>query len=131
MSETENNRRVHITSVPGKNNVGTMRFRLLRAAAKRAAAAFKKGFYLEAITLTESLLATRLESRLAHVRDCQNKSGATSFSTLGRLCDALLHEDAKQAPHWEAFQAPIQEIKKWANSRNEALHEMAKLVKED
>jgi hypothetical protein len=61
MSETETKTKVHLISEPGKNKVGTERYWLLRASAEKAAQAFKQGFYLEAITLTESLLATRLE----------------------------------------------------------------------
>jgi hypothetical protein len=128
MSEAETKLKVHIISVPGENDVGTKRFRVLHAAAERAAEAYKIGFYLEAITLTESLLATRLESRLTWVRQCQKKSGAAKFSTLGDLCTKLLSGNAKVAPDWDAFQAPLQEISKWVKQRNEALHEMAKLV---
>jgi hypothetical protein len=131
MSGTELKKNVYIVSVPGENDVGTKRFWLLRAAAEKAAEAFKQGFYLEAITLTESLLGTRLESRLTWVRSCQNNSHAVTFSTLGFLCKELLHDDAKVAPDWNAFQAPIQEISKWVQLRNEALHGMAKLEKED
>src|SRR6516225_5238076 len=47
------------------------------------------------------------------------------------LCKELLHDDAKAAPDWVAFQVPIQEISKWAKQRNGALHEMAKLAEED
>jgi hypothetical protein len=81
MSEKINKPKVHVISKPGENNVGSIRFRLLRAAAERATEAFKKGFFLEAITLTESLLGTRLESRLAWVRNQTGKL-PVEFSTL-------------------------------------------------
>ncbi|WP_437276047.1 hypothetical protein WME90_33015 [Sorangium sp. So ce375] len=131
MSETENKPKVHAISRPGENDVGTNRFSLLRAAADKAAEAFKHGFYLEAITLVESLLATRLESRLAWVREIQGKSLAVRFNTLGPLCTELLGENAAAAPDWHAFYGPIQDIREWAKSRNVALHEMAKLIEED
>lgn len=131
MSETETKPKEHIISVDGENNVGAKRFQFLLAAAERAAGAFKQGYYLEAITLTESLLATRLESRLTWVREKQGTSEAVRFSTLGRLCKELLSKDAEKAPDWTAFQVPIQKIRKWTNQRNEALHEMAKLDRED
>jgi hypothetical protein len=131
MSDTELKKKKHIISVPGENNVGTKRFGLLCAAAEKAAEAFKQGCYLEAITLTESLLATRLESRLTWVRSCQNNSEAVKFSTLGYLCKELLHDNAMVAPDWNAFQVPIQGISEWVKLRNGALHEMAKLDQED
>lgn len=129
MSEAKN-KKTHIVSTR-ENDVGTERYCLLLAAAEKAAEAFKQGFYLEAITLTESLLATRLESRLSHIKRRQDKSEAAGFGTLAHLCKALLSDEAKETPGWEAYQVPIQEIRKWATQRNEALHEMAKLVAED
>jgi len=131
MSETENKPKVHAVSKPGENDVGTDRFSLLHAAADKAAVAFERGFYLEAITLVESLLATRLESRLTWVRECQGKSQAVRFNTLGPLCTELLGENAAAAPDWHEFHGPIQDIREWAKKRNEALHEMAKLIEED
>jgi hypothetical protein len=129
--KAETKPKVHLISVPGENQVGTKRFCLLSAAAERAGDAFKQGFYLEAITLTESLLATRLESRLTYIRRLQKKSEETGFGTLGPLCKELLRDEARVAPDWDDFQVPIQAISEWANQRNEALHEMAKLVEED
>jgi hypothetical protein len=126
MSETKTKqKKEHLTGV------GAKRFRLLCAAAKKAAEAFHHGFYLEAITLTESLLATRLESRLTWVRECQGKSEPVKFATLGYLCNELLKGDAKAAPDWAAFEDPIRAIREWAEKRNGALHKMAKLVEGD
>jgi hypothetical protein len=130
MSEKINKPKVHVISKPGENNVGSIRFRLLRAAAERATEAFKKGFFLEAITLTESLLGTRLESRLAWVRNQTGKL-PVEFSTLRALCDELLGKRASAVPDAEAFKLPIEAVREWANKRNEALHEMAKLIEGD
>src|SRR5689334_11564173 len=121
MSESKTKSKVHVVSIPGMNNIGTKRFRLLRAVAEKAAAAFRHKFYLEAITLTESLLATRLESRLTWVRHWQKKNEATEFNTLGRLCTELLHGTAKAAPDYDDFEVAIRDIREWAKQRNEAL----------
>ncbi len=131
MSKSDKKSKGHLVSIPGENEVGNNRYTLLYGAAKKAAAAFKRGFYLEAITLTESLLATRLESRLGWVRSCQKRSEAIRFGTLGYLTGELLREDAKDAPDWDAFCCVIRDIAEWAAARNQALHEMAKLIEED
>jgi hypothetical protein len=131
MREKVNKPRGHLISKPGENDVGASRFCLLRAAANRAAEAFKEGFCLEAIALTESLLATRLESRVAWVRACQRGKLPVRFSTLGALCNELLSKSAPTVPDAEEFGVPIQNIREWANKRNTALHEMAKLNEGD
>ncbi len=130
MSETKKEN-VYPVSKPGQNDIGTTRYWLLCAAANRAAEAFENAFYLEAITLTESLLATRLESRVAFVRECQKMHQPVKFSPLGPLCTELLKDDNQGVIDAEAFMVPIQKIKEWAGRRNEALHEMAKLYQED
>jgi hypothetical protein len=86
---------------------------------------------LEAIALTESLLATRLESRLTWVRRWKGDSEVTEFDTVGHLCTELLGKKARVAPDWKDFQESIEAISDWTDLRNGALHEMAKLVKED
>src|ERR1035437_712315 len=132
MSEKINKSKVHVTSMPGENPIGSDRYHLLRAAAERAAEAFKKGFFLEAITLTESLLGTRLECRLAWVRRIQTGKPPVEFSTLNRLCEELLGKRASAVLcDAEAFKLPIQAVREWVDKRNEALHEMAKLIEED
>lgn len=131
MSKPKPGPKTHLVSDSGKNKVGASRFWLLRAAAKRAAEAFEQRFYLEAITLTESLLATRLESRLSHVRKCRGNSKAVNFDPLGRLCKDLIREDTEPVLDWEAYHPAILVIRDWVNERNAALHEMAKLESED
>jgi hypothetical protein len=128
MRDDVNKPSTHAISKPGENPVGSSRFCLLGAAANRAAEAFKKGFYLEAITLTESLMATRLESRLAWVRDLLRREQPVEFSTLVPLCCELLGKRASGVPDAEEFKVPIQGVKEWACKRNEALHQMAKLT---
>lgn len=68
MSETQSKSKIHAISKPGENHVGLNRYVLLSEVAQKAASAFEQEFYLEAITLTESMLATRLESRLTWIR---------------------------------------------------------------
>ena len=80
--------------------------------------AVEKGFYIEAITLMESLLSDRLESLL-------NQLGSTSeysFLPLGNLLSAL-----KKYRTLSEFEEIINKLDDWRKSRNHAIHEMAKI----
>ena len=77
--------------------------------------AIKAEFYLEAITLMESIIADRLESYL--IRKTGNK--ALAFKTLEKLIRGLKNNND--------VLMPISDIEDWKNSRNMFLHEMAKI----
>jgi hypothetical protein len=67
-------KRISAGSAPG---LGTDRYRLFRSAAQQIKAAMDAGYYLEATTLVESILAERLEKRaqFLHQRpDLESKS---------------------------------------------------------
>ena len=108
-----NNNERMISNSPEK---GRQRYQIIRDAISRYNEAIKAGYYLEAITLVESLIADRLESRAIFLglKD-------SAFLPLGKLCiklkgDALLSE-------------VITDTKQWAKSRNDALHALAKIKK--
>ena len=81
----------------------------------QCALAKDKGFYLEAITLLESIIADRLESYL--VRTTANTN--YTFKPLGYLIKGL--KDINDA------QMPIADRETWKSARNQYLHEMAKI----
>lgn len=88
-------------------------------AISQAQGAAKAGFFLEAITLTESLIADRLESHLSYL---SQKAGG--FEPLGTLITALEKQPKLNASYKELL---LKDIKPWTKKRNYALHEMAKL----
>lgn len=100
------------------NDVGHRRHNLYREAYNRISKAINDKYFLEAITLTESLLTDRLESRVTYLLGKDY-----SFKTLGQLigkikkreCDAQLSE------------LVLGDVESWRNTRNNALHEMAKM----
>ena len=87
---------------------------ILKETISRCNQAIKAGYYLEAITLMESLIADRLESRALYL----NKKNA-SFQTLFNLC-GLLNDD-------EFLSYIIPDIREWSQRRNAALHTLAKI----
>lgn len=98
------------------NQVGMTRFQLYRNAWGRVADAESKGFYLEAITLIESLLSDRLESRARHLTGTDH-----GFRNLGPLLNSLRKADSDAA-----FLQAYGLIDVWRAKRNEALHELVK-----
>jgi|GEM_PF-1330983 len=85
--------------------------------------AIEHRFPLEAIALLESMMADRLEARLAciHKQDPEK----LNFSTLGKLTQDLSSKALKESP--EAI-AIYKKANTWAHRRNAALHEMIKLA---
>jgi hypothetical protein len=102
-----------------KGAVAQARRALFAAAHKRISAALEAGYFLEAITIIESILADRLEARLAWIH------GKCHFSTLGTLVGEL--SGRKSSESAEARQL-YNEILQWADRRNRALHQMVKLA---
>ena len=77
---------------------------------------------MEAVTLLESLIADRLEARLASIHG--QKSEKRKFSTLGNLTQELKGCGAGET---EETKAIYERVDQWATLRNEAIHEFAKL----
>ena len=88
----------------------------------RIKGAMEDGYYLEAITLIESIIADRLESRLTKLLGTD-----FSFKTLGALINK-----SKAVETDPALSALVQnDLNDWRELRNEALHAMAKLANGD
>ncbi len=85
--------------------------------------AIEHRFPLEAIALLESMMADRLEARLA----CLFKQDPEKrmFSTVGKLAQDLRNKKLAESDEAKAVYASVMA---WANRRNEALHQMVKLA---
>lgn len=105
-------------------DVGLRRHHLYKNAHRRIKQAIEAGFHLEAITLVESLLSDRLESRASYIRGRD-----FSFKTL----DALIKRfrEVKPDSDKELQSLILNEVAEWKDARNKALHEMAKLSSDD
>lgn len=93
------------------------RFELYKATFAWINFAIESGFYLEATTLIESVLSDRIESRLTFL---ENRK--LDFQNLGNLI-----RDLEKFEKNEEIYKFIKDLRQWKNSRNEALHEMAKI----
>lgn len=100
---------------------GTHRYRLYKAAFTRVKEAMRAGYHLEAITLLESLLSDRMESRLSHVTQTN-----VGFQNLGKLIAQMRKHDAGGP-----FLGVLGEIDGWRELRNRALHELVKFEADD
>ena len=108
------NRVREVADTPQK---GQIRHDLYKSVIDRYLEAMRAGYYLEAITLMESLISDRLESALNYYQLCQFSIGfrplgdnLRSFFNQGIISDELYAE-----------------IDNWRKDRNQSLHEMAKI----
>jgi hypothetical protein len=121
MSTSATAKRTRAIAHPG-SQTAKMRAEMYRAAFARINEATKAGFHLEAITIVESIVADRLESRLTQIigKDF-------SFQHLGSLITK-----ARQVEEDPILYALIdKDLDNWRKSRNKALHEMAKIATGD
>jgi hypothetical protein len=100
------------------NNVGQERYELYKAAFEWITKSISEGFYLEAISLEESLITDRLESYLTWLRGTD-----FSFKTLGDLKRAIETYETDNALR----QLVLGELDHWRQARNQAAHEMVKI----
>jgi hypothetical protein len=99
-----------------RDGSGMTRHQLYIEACKRIESATAAGYFLEAITLLESILADRLESRASYLTD-RNEG----YQSLGPLIRTL-----RQCEIVADFRPIIEQIDAWRKRRNEALHEVVK-----
>jgi hypothetical protein len=114
-------RKTRAVAVPG-THIGKERYQLYREAYSRINEARAQGFYLEAITIVESLVSDRLESRLSYLLN-----NDFSFKTLG---DLIARSRAEETDG-ELRTLVGQDLDAWRVRRNKALHELAKIADGD
>ena len=100
------------------SNVGQKRYELYKSAFERIDKAIREGFYLEAISLEESLISDRLESYLTWLT-----TKDYGFRTLGELQRAIKNFEKDK----DLRQIVLSEMDDWRKARNKASHEMVKL----
>ncbi|MBD1824395.1 hypothetical protein H6F51_18145 [Cyanobacteria bacterium FACHB-DQ100] len=99
-------------------NVGQERYELYKSAFTWIKEAIDNGYYLEAISIVESLICDRLES---HVSVLLNKD--FGFKTLGTLINAIKQHETD--PSLRSL--ILDELDEWRKARNRAAHEMVKI----
>lgn len=104
-------------------DVGRARYELYRGANVRLKEALESGFWIEAIALIESILSDRLEARYSFIK--QHDDEARKHKTIGALVRRLVNSDKKIGN--EALHVIYDDIGKWANGRNRAVHHAVKI----
>ncbi len=124
MKKTNNKKKHNKPNTKGRNramakgnpSIGNQKrhdYKVANAIAKRA---FEAGFFLEPIAIYESMIADRLESRLK-----DNNIADMDFKPLGDLIAAMKPSEKNQA-----IKDLVIKIDIWRETRNKALHEIAK-----
>lgn len=119
----------HRPTISDNPNVGSARHSIYKDAIDRYHMAMDSGFYIEAISLMESLISDRIESLLNACAERKNtddsKRTEYSYQPLGSLvASALKAEDIR---NYQPMVEEVNKIKDWKTKRNGAIHEMAKL----
>jgi hypothetical protein len=96
---------------------GKLRFRLYSAAKERIEKCMELGFYGEAVIIIESVITDRLESRISFLQK-EN----VGFRNLG----PLIHEAKKVETDGKTL-VLLDELDKWRENRNVAVHELVKI----
>jgi hypothetical protein len=105
-----------------KSEAGQLRNEIYKRVWSQIKLATDAQCWLEVITLTESVIADRLEARLAHIAEQQSEG--RRGRTAGQAAWALQRShDAGDEVAMRCYQAVAQ----WCVRRNTALHELAKL----
>lgn len=115
-------KKTRAVNIPG-NPVGMQRYDLYKQAIAWTDVAIERGFYLEAISIIESMITDRLESYLSRVLGKD-----VSFQTLGPLIQTIRKEKITDE---ELRMLAITNLDEWRRKRNNSLHAMVKLEEGD
>ena len=96
---------------------GTLRYMLQQNAKRRIEVSLREGYYCEAITIIESFMSERLESRLSFLTGTN-----IGFCTLGKLVTELRKFEVEPE-----LLGLLDEINEWRSKRNLAVHELVKV----
>jgi len=115
-------KRNRIRAVAGSDpSIGMRRYELYRKAWDQIESAEQNGFFLEAITLIESLISDRLESRARYLTGEDH-----GFKNIGSLLTSVRSQD-RDPDFLVAYKA----IDEWREKRNGAMHELVKFEQGD
>ena len=114
----QNQKRIRAIALSG-SHIAKLRQHMYQSAFARIKEANNAGYYLESITLIESMLSDRLESRLTYLLKTD-----FSFKNLGSLI-----KKAREIENDLILRKYLAEdLDLWRDARNKALHEMVKIA---
>lgn len=119
------------------NDVGSKRHELYKGVIGKINSAIEAGYYLEAITLEESLICDRFASRFTYLcKDKELEQKVEKKYLLGQNFYSMTLGDIKFIAEEIETNIEIKDfcndsVFEWRNKRNFALHEIAKLTETD
>jgi hypothetical protein len=116
------NRSRKSASAGKKSAVGQERREIYAGVWRAIKHAAEQGCWLEVIALCESVIADRLEARLAHV-GCQSAASRT-IRTANQSAKLLLDLNSLSEDEKEL----LRRVQPWSRLRNSAVHELAKVI---
>lgn len=103
--------------------VAQQRYDLYKLANEQLKAAYKAGFYIECVSICESIIADRMEARLQFLRRDTEKP--PYVASLGSLLKQVEDTRAEvQSDLIEAYEA----IREWSKARNATIHQFVKVT---
>lgn len=104
-------------------NTSLQRRELYRLANEQLNAAYNNGFYIECVSICESIIADRLEARLQFLR--RKTDQPTRISEVGKLLNQLGHIEPSESLD---LLVTYEQIRAWSSSRNEVIHQFVKIT---
>lgn len=99
----------------------TTKYESYAEAWRRMKIATEAGFYLEAITIQESIIFDRLRSFVEYAGSMKIKD-KTPYSVLIPQLEGVLNKDSKNDRRWPNDKELVERLKEWVDRRNRALH---------
>lgn len=104
-------------------DIARQRYDLYKLANEQLKAAYETGFYIECVSICESIISDRIEARLQFLRKSTEKP--SHIDSLGRLLKQV--EDIESEDQTE-LRAAYLSIREWGNARNETIHQFVKVT---
>jgi hypothetical protein len=103
--------------------VARQRYDLYKLANEQLKAAYDAGFYIECVSICESIIADRIEARLQFLRrDTEKPPYVASLGSLLKQVEDTRAEDKRDLI--EAYDA----IREWSKARNATIHQFVKVT---
>lgn len=103
--------------------IASQRFNLYKLANEHLKKAYEAGFYIECVSICESIISDRIEARLQYLRRGTGKPSL--IDSLGRLLKQV--EDIEPEDQSE-LRAAYVATREWVSARNETIHQFVKVT---
>jgi hypothetical protein len=103
--------------------IAQQRYGLYKLANEQLKVAYEAGFYIECVSICESIISDRIEARLQFLRRDTDKP--SHIDSLGRLLKQVTDIEPEDQIELRAAYVSIRE---WGNARNETIHQFVKVT---